>query len=708
MRMMSLDEGVWILRACLFAAPERSLRIPLQFLPRGVPRCSPGTPHRTPTSARLPSELRPHSSLSFPPHLSHDFRRAVEEIKLRAPIEDVVREYVPTLTKRGALWKACCPFHSEKTPSFTVSPSRGTWHCFGACSTGGDQISFVQEVTGLPFMEALEILADRTGVELPKSGGGAKERGPDPAFDVLRRAASFYQEVLAGPEGAAARAYLAERGLTQQTLTDFGVGFSPASGQAFVDLARAERLPWELLDRSGLARKNDRGGAYDFFRGRLMIPIRDAEGRTVGFGARRIGDDSGGPKYINTAETPLFKKSQLIYGLDLALREARREKHLILVEGYTDVMAAHQVGLARVGAVLGTATTEDHARLVRRAGARRVSLVFDGDEAGSQAARRALRGLLHLEVDLQVVTLPPGQDPCDLLIHGGAEAFLRQVEAGRDWFAHELAGLEGLVGVSLSQEVDELLSLLTCLKRPVHRQSLIGELANHLGISVEALREQWATSEAGRRQRSAAARENDLRGSERGPAAGRREAEPSERTPAPEAPAPPRPVDPRIVRAYGEILGSILLDSSLVPLARPWVEYCEEVHLRRLLELVLEMYEDVEAEITSGTLLTALGEDPARDRVVPLVDSAANAASPKALLDGALDYLNTRRVERRIRDLKRRVAELEQNLSGAPEETDGRAAEDDLRKVLAELGALLKSQKSPNEPEGSRATPTVH
>ncbi len=633
--------------------------------------------------------------------MSHDFRRAVEEIKLRAPIEDVVREYMPTLTKRGALWKACCPFHSEKTPSFTVSPSRGTWHCFGACSTGGDQISFVQEVTGLSFMEALEILADRTGVELPRSGGGSRERGPDPAFDVLRRVASFYQEVLAGPEGAAARTYLAERGLTGETLSAFGVGFSPASGQAVVDLARAERLPWELLDRTGLARKNDRGGAYDFFRGRLMIPIRDAEGRTVGFGARRIGDEAGGPKYINTAETPLFKKSQLIYGLDLALREARREKHLILVEGYTDVMAAHQVGLARVGAVLGTATTEDHARLVRRSGARRVSLVFDGDEAGSQAARRALRGLLHLEVDLEVVTLPAGQDPCDLLIRGGAEAFLAQVEGGRDWFAHELAGLEGLVGVRLSQEVDELLSLLRCLKRPVHRQSLVGELAQHLGVSVEALREQWNTSEAGRRERSAAARESERGDAERGPAAARMSGEPSERQQAPEAPAPPRQVDPRIERAYGELVGAVLLDSSLVPLARPWVEYCEEVHLRRLLELVLEMYEDVEAEITAGTLLTALGEDPARDRVVPLVANAANAASPKALLEGALDYLNTRRVERRIRDLRRRAAELENNLKGAPDEAARRAAEDDLRKVLAELRALLQRQKSPSEPVGS-------
>ncbi|MCB9915728.1 MAG: DNA primase [Planctomycetes bacterium] len=367
---------------------------------------------------------------SVVPALSQDLRRAIEEIKLRAPVEDVVREYVPDLKKRGRLWEACCPFHSEKTPSFKVDPTRGTWHCFGACSEGGDQIAFVERVTGLAFWEALEILADRTGVELPRRGKrGDDERREDPTYEVLRRVARFYQECLQSPEGARARAYLAERGLAGDTLGAFGVGYAPASSQAVVDLARRERLPWELLAGAGLARKNDRGRAYDFFRGRLMIPIRDVEGRTVGFGARRLDDAEGGPKYINTAETELFKKGRLIYGLDLALREARREKHLILVEGYTDVMAAHQVGLTRVGAVLGTSTTDDHARLVRRSGAQRVSLVFDGDDAGRQAARRALAGLLPLELELEVVTLPQGQDPCDLLVNAGAEAFLAQVAA---------------------------------------------------------------------------------------------------------------------------------------------------------------------------------------------------------------------------------------------------------------------------------------
>ncbi len=634
------------------------------------------------------------------PALSQEFSQAVQEIKLRAPIEDVVREHVPALRKSGALWVACCPFHEEKTPSFKVDPRRGTWHCYGTCSEGGDQISFLERFTGLKFMEVLEILSDRTGIEIPKSHRPSPEstRERDADLDLLRRAAQFFERELAGTEGAPARAYLEGRSLDRETCDRFGLGWSPAAGRALCDLAAKSGTPLERLERVGLARRNDSGRGYDFFRGRLMFPIRDPQGRTVGFGARRLGDDGGGPKYVNTPETELFKKNQLVYGLDLALREARRSRHLILVEGYTDVMAAHQVGLARVGAVLGTSTTENHAALVRRSGAQRVSLVFDGDAAGSAAARRALHGLLALEVELEIVRLPGGQDPCDLLLAEGAEGFLRRVEGAVNWFDHLSAGLEGLRGAELSREVDELLDLIQLVGRPVHRQSLAVELARRLGVSVETLREQWRTSKGGRRRSS-------------GPAAGQRASQEAAAEPL-GAPEGPSEVDPVLARAFEDLVGALLLDASLVPLVRPEAGLCEDEDLARILEVVLEMYEDLDAVIDTSSVLTALGDHPARRRVASLAAHAGCAASPKALLDGGLERLRRQREGRREEELRSRFLELESRIHGAAEEAACQEARSEQEKVLTELEALLRRQRVPTDPtrdgvEAAPVTPTA-
>jgi len=623
--------------------------------------------------------------------LTDDFRRAIEEIKLRAPIEDVVREHVPSLRKSGALWVACCPFHDEKTPSFKVDPRRGSWYCFGACAEGGDQISFVERITGVQFLEALEILAARTGVELPRRKGRGERREDDPPWGVLAAAVGYYREVLSSDEGRLAREYLRRRGLSEETAMAFGLGWAPAAGQALVEYARRERLAWEVLAGCGLVRKNDRGRPYDFFRGRLMIPIRDVEGRTVGFGGRRLGDDEGGPKYVNTAETALFKKGRLVYGLDLALAEARRERHLILVEGYTDVMAAHQVGVQRVAAVLGTSTTEDHAARIRRCGAKRISLVFDGDEAGHRAARRALAGLIPLEIGIEVVTLPTGQDPCDLLLGEGPEAFLERVDAGEEWFEFLLAGLVPLSGAELSAEVDAVMELLARLPRPVHRQSLLAELSRRIGMSVESLREQWRTSVAGRRRTRPMTAPDPNRG---------------ELSPEP-LPSPGR-ADPGLLRAFSEVLGAVLLDNSLVPLLRPVATHCEDEDLRRILEIVLELYEDEEAVIDVGTVLTALADHPARSHVAGLAENASRAASPKELLEGGLEYVRLHLLRRRKAELQARALELEELISNPAAGEAAQTARGEQVEVLAELTALLRSEeRSPGESDDSLVSHSV-
>jgi DNA primase len=589
---------------------------------------------------------------------SPDFRQIVESVKLRVPIEDAVRERVPELKRAGALLVACCPFHDEKTPSFKVDPRRGTWRCFGACGTGGDALSFVQQFDGVSFQDALELLAARGGIEMPEGWRGRRREDRsrfEPLFAALERAEAFYRRVLNGVEGAAARSYLESRGLEPATLEAFGVGFSPARGSAILDAGRSEgKRTLDALEASGLVRTSE-GRSYDFFRGRLMIPIRDIDGRTVGFGARQL-DDSGGPKYVNTPETALFHKGRLIYGLDRALPHTRRDRHLILVEGYTDVMAAHQVGLSNVVAVLGTSTTEEHAGLVRRTGARRVSLLFDGDDAGRRATLGALAGLLPLALELDVVRLPGGQDPCDLLVREGASGLTERLANATEWLEFGIGGLEGLSGAALSEGVDELLRLVGRIKKPVHRESCMRTIAERLELSAEAVRMQARTL-GGRRAPAADA----------GPAArpgGSRSIDADDgRPPSPEdadgdagqspggAPLSPRDRE-RERRAFRQLAGAVLLDNSLIPAVSEYFEGCPDESIRAIFEIVLELYEadpDGDDEpIDASRVMSALGDSPVRDIVVPLEERARTGESTRQVADGAVACLTRLAAKRSI------------------------------------------------------------
>ena len=633
---------------------------------------------------------RTRSEAPSPALLNDDFKRAVETIKLRVPLEEIVRERVPGLKKAGALWVACCPFHEERTPSFKVDPRRQSWNCYGACATGGDVISFLQELDGLGFMEVLEILAARTGVELPRSNSGrsASEEVGDELMAALARAEESYCEALRGREGRIARDYLNERGFHPNTVEAFGVGYAPAAGAGMNQLARSSGLAPEAFERAGLLRTYDSGRRVDFFRQRLTIPIRDLAGRTVGFGARRLVDESDeeqggrglGPKYVNTPETPAFHKGRLVFALDRALEHVRREGHLVLVEGYTDVMAAHQVGLGNVAAVLGTSTTEGHAALIRRAGARRISLVFDGDEAGRRAAHRALAGLLPLDVELAVVSLPTGTDPCDLLLRDGSRAFMAHVEHASSWFDFLVEGLLPLGGAELAREVDRVFELLLCLRRPVHRESMVMELAGRLNLPVARVREQWEQLPERRRAR-ARERERSRTSSADGKAISINGAGNSgqvvPRTPEQEAELR------RHVRLWEGLVGAVLLDASLLPLLRPHVDDCPDDELTQIVDCILALYEDVDADIDEAGVLARMDESGARSRVVPCVTFARTAESPQALLDGALLRLRERELRSKKRRAASRVAELERDMeAGNPD------AESALREAISELNEL--------------------
>lgn len=368
----------------------------------------------------------------------------LDELRARVPISPVVGRRVK-LTRAGREMRGCCPFHNEKSPSFYVNDDKGFYHCFG-CGAHGDVIRFMTDNMGLPFMEAVKQLAAEAGMEVPAPSPEARARAEvaDSLVDLTARAASWFQAQLAGDKGTAARAYLDQRGLLPGTVKGFALGFSLDSRTAL--RSHLKDATAETLLEAGLIGKTDAGEMFDRFRGRLMFPIRDARGRVVGFGGRALGDVQ--PKYLNSADGPLFDKGRLLYNIDQAGPPARKSGRLIVVEGYMDVIGLAQAGIPEAVAPLGTAMTEQQLALAWRL-VDVPTLCFDGDAAGGRAAvRAAMRALPLLKPgkSLSIATLPPGQDPDDICRNGGAAAFEAVLAAAVPLIDHiwatETAGLE--------------------------------------------------------------------------------------------------------------------------------------------------------------------------------------------------------------------------------------------------------------------------
>jgi len=346
----------------------------------------------------------------------------LDELRARTVLSAVIAPSVKLL-RAGREWKACCPFHNEKTPSFTVNDDKHFYHCFG-CGAHGDAIRFLTDHRGMPFMDAVKELAAKAGMDVPAPDPKAKERAERTATltDVMADVQAWFADQLQGLEGAAAREYLKGRGIDAATVTRFGLGFAPDSRSA---LKRAlDKLGEDKLVETGMLISPEDGGAtYDRFRGRLMFPIRDPRGRVIGFGGRILGP--GEPKYLNSPDTPLFDKGRTLYNIDRAAPASRTARRLIVVEGYMDVIALDRAGISEVVAPNGTAVTEAQLERMWRLDPSPI-LCFDGDGAGRKAAiRAASRALPHLRPDrtLRFVELPAGQDPDDVIRSGGREAF---------------------------------------------------------------------------------------------------------------------------------------------------------------------------------------------------------------------------------------------------------------------------------------------
>lgn len=417
--------------------------------------------------------------------------------RLRAALNplEVFREAVPSLKQAGRRWKGLCPFHNEKTPSFTVDPERGFWHCFGSCQDGGDVFSFIMRRENLGFTEAVRLMGERTGVRLDWEGrpeeGEKAQKERDALADLLEEASRFYHAALkSGADGEAARRVLATRKVRPETVDEFRLGYVPHRN-GFLDTAIKRGVPIERLLSAGLAVRSAGGRYHDPMGDRLCFPILDPYGRVVGFGGRVMGEASG-PKYLNSPETPLYTKSRQLYGLFQGKTWLRDRGQALLVEGYMDVVGCHQAGLKGAVAPLGTAFTREQAQLIKRY-VKEAILLYDPDDAGVKASWRTAQILLAEDLYVRVATVPDGLDPDDYAAQKGAGALASVVDRAQDvvdfWLdrlsaaAGDFGGLHGRM-----RRAEEIINFLKGVPNAILREEWLKKAASRLSLEESALR----------------------------------------------------------------------------------------------------------------------------------------------------------------------------------------------------------------------------
>jgi DNA primase len=529
-------------------------------------------------------------------------RDSVARVREAADIVEIVGDHV-RLKKRGRTWEGLCPFHEEKTPSFSVDAEKGLYYCFG-CHRGGDVFKFVMELDRLEFPETVERLARRFGVQLPPRSpeAGRRRRESDRLRSLLEEAQRFYSDRLEGPDGAAARGELERRGFARATWGSYGFGFAPDDWRCLLE-HMTRRHPEGSLVEAGLAVRPESGSSpYDRFRNRLTFPIRSGDGRLIAFGGRILGD--GEPKYLNSPESLLFKKRSTLFNLDRARTAIANDGTVLVVEGYFDCLSLHRVGVLNTVATLGTALTTEHARLLkRRLGPDGVAvLCYDADQAGRRAAATGAGVLLEAGVEVSVLVLPAGQDPDDVVREAGVDAF-------QDMLARPSSLLEYLLAELPSEPAArrraglKLAPLVCAASDPASRQNLIEELARQLYLRPSEIEEQ---GRRGRRQTPASK-----------PAA-RRSMPPGERE-----------------------LARILLECS-DQWRRRIVELVDQKFIRdRRVRLVLETAGSLELEGDGSAFVIALLEVCADQEVQALVAELANSEMPPVSDDSITQQLTT-------------------------------------------------------------------
>jgi DNA primase len=442
----------------------------------------------------------------------------IDDLRRQADIVRVVGDYV-TLKKKGANWMACCPFHQEKTPSFSVNPSKNIFYCFG-CGKGGSVFNFVMELEGLSFPESIRVVAEKAGVPLPELVDDkrfeTKRKEADEVIQLNAWALEFWEQHLgeANAESQAAREYVAGRGITDETRKVFRLGYAPNSWDALGIYLKSKGASIGQIERSGLVVKKEQGGYYDRFRGRLIFPVMDAQGRPVAFGARamRPGDE---PKYLNSPETAAYTKGRHLFGLNVSRDEIRKKKFAILVEGYLDLIVPFQHGVRNVVASLGTALTPEQAKLLVRF-ARKVVVNYDGDRAGVSAAKRAIEVLLPEDFEVKVLVLPDAADPDEFVRARGVEEYNQRR-------GHAVPHIQFVLEQAISsrslrnpaqkaEAVEEVLPFVRAVRRPVERREYFDMMMDALRVEEKGLRQELWKSVSGRGSNNdAAASSADLK-----------------------------------------------------------------------------------------------------------------------------------------------------------------------------------------------------
>ena len=420
--------------------------------------------------------------------------RDIEEVKSRVNIADVVGSYVALKPASAGSLKGLCPFHQEKSPSFNVRPLQGFYHCFG-CGAGGDVYKFLQEMESLSFYEAVENLAGKVGYTLTYEAGA---KGPDQGqkariFEANAAAAKYFQDQLMTDPAIPGRDFLKSRGFDKAAAEMFGVGFAPKGWNNLTDHLKASGFTEEELITASLSSKGERG-LYDKFRGRLIWPIRDTSNQVLGFGARKLFDDDQGPKYLNTSETPVYHKSAVLYGIDLAKKDISKSQKVVVVEGYTDVMACHLAGITTAVATCGTAFGDEHIRILNRMLSANVDnpaeviFTFDPDEAGQKAAMRAFADADKFHANSFIAVGPDGLDPSDLRVQKGDEAVALMIENKKPIYEFaikqkmknfNLDSVEGRVGAARASA-----SVIATIRDSALRSVYIRELANWVNLDL--------------------------------------------------------------------------------------------------------------------------------------------------------------------------------------------------------------------------------
>lgn len=411
----------------------------------------------------------------------------LEQIQSRSDIVEVISRYIP-LQKAGRNYRAPCPFHHEKTPSFIVSPDKQIYHCFG-CGAGGNVFSFVMKYENLEFPEAVEMLGEKAGIRIPRSGTQNKELSSlaIQLYKINELAVSFFQETLA--RNQAARDYLASRGISEETVKKFKIGYAPDSWDSLLNFFKKKNIEGAILEKAGLVISNEKGGHYDRFRKRVMFPIFDLKDRVLGFGGRVL--DSSLPKYMNSPETYIYSKGRHLYGLNFSRDSIKKQGHALIVEGYLDFIIPYQALAKNIIATLGTALTIDQVKLLKRF-ANTVIMVYDPDEAGEAASLRNMDMFIGEGVNVYIAELPSGFDPDNYIRKFGTDDFIKLTKSSKNLFDYKLSKLSARFDIRSAHGkasiAGEMLPTISRIENAVLRSNLVKKLAEKLSVDEESIR----------------------------------------------------------------------------------------------------------------------------------------------------------------------------------------------------------------------------